>query len=154
VGVGFMSLTESPDLATRAIGLALMGRTEVFQLFVGPMESDPRLLLRAYGTLDVLQFADVESHLRRRSDPGLRSAELPSSHSEFHLMRGTPSLMRLGFGLSKPRSPPARRRFSGTVEFIGSGVRRFEPETRCLALASPPFRLFATKARWSAASRS
>lgn len=46
---------------------------------------------------------------------------------DWHLLRGTPYVMRLGVGLRKPSAVRLGVDFAGTVEAVGRGVSRFKP---------------------------
>ncbi|PLW70999.1 NAD(P)-dependent alcohol dehydrogenase [Pseudohalioglobus lutimaris] len=46
---------------------------------------------------------------------------------DWHYMRGSPYLMRLGSGLGSPSDTRMGVDFSGTVEAVGAGVTRFKP---------------------------
>ncbi len=49
---------------------------------------------------------------------------------DWHYMRGSPYIMRLGSGLGKPDDPRLGVDFSGTVAAVGSSVTRFQPGDR------------------------
>jgi NADPH:quinone reductase-like Zn-dependent oxidoreductase len=48
----------------------------------------------------------------------------------WHLMTGLPYLVRLAFGLRRPKQPVPGRDIAGTVVAVGTGVTRFEREDK------------------------
>jgi NADPH:quinone reductase-like Zn-dependent oxidoreductase len=84
------------------------------------------ILRPTYGTADVLQLADIEKPAPAEDQILVKVRAASVNPIDWHLMRGTPYLMRLGFGLPKPRSPRLGADFSGTVESIGNRVSRFK----------------------------
>jgi len=78
-----------------------------------------------YGSADVL-------HPERIAVPGIAGNEVlvrvraaGVDRGTWHLMTGTPYLLRLAFGLRGPRNPVPGRDVAGTVEAVGSEVRGF-----------------------------
>ncbi|MEM9529688.1 MAG: NAD(P)-dependent alcohol dehydrogenase [Pseudomonadota bacterium] len=58
---------------------------------------------------------------------------------DWHYMRGSPYLMRLGSGLGRPEDPKAGVDFAGEVEAVGDAVTRFAPGDRVFGGASGAF---------------
>ncbi len=80
-----------------------------------------------YGGPEVLQLVEAP---RSTVDDGhvlvrVRAASLNAM--DWHLMRGSPFLVRLTGGLLHPKDPRVGVDFSGTVESIGNGVTEFRP---------------------------
>ena len=46
---------------------------------------------------------------------------------DWHFIRGTPYIMRLGVGLRKPKDPRLGVDFAGTVEAVGKNVTQYKP---------------------------
>jgi NADPH:quinone reductase-like Zn-dependent oxidoreductase len=85
------------------------------------------ILRLAYGPASALQLADIDKPTPVDDQVLVRVRAASVNPYDWHLMRGTPYLMRLVFGFLKPRSPRLGGDFSGTVESIGSRVRGFKP---------------------------
>ena len=80
-----------------------------------------------YGTADVLRLADIDKPVPADDEILVKVRAASVNPYDWHLMRGTPYLIRLGLGLPKPKSPRLGADFSGTVESAGSRVTRFQP---------------------------
>jgi NADPH:quinone reductase-like Zn-dependent oxidoreductase len=76
----------------------------------------------AYGPPDVLKLTDVDQPLPKEREILLKVHAAALNPLDWHLIRGEPSVMRLG-GKPKARIPGAD--VAGTVEAIGPGVQRF-----------------------------
>ncbi len=82
---------------------------------------------RRYGGPEVLRLEAVES-----SDPGpnqLRIRVRASSVNavDWHFLRGKPVLVRLEYGLLRPKNTILGYDYAGTVDAVGDGVTRFRP---------------------------
>jgi NADPH:quinone reductase-like Zn-dependent oxidoreductase len=82
---------------------------------------------RKYGGPDVLRLEEIE-----RPEPGsneLRVRVKASSVNavDWHFLRGKPVLVRLQYGLLRPKNTILGYDFAGTVEAVGGGVTRFQP---------------------------
>lgn len=78
-----------------------------------------------YGTEDVLQLRDVARPVPGDAEVLVAVRAAGVEQGVWHLMAGLPYLIRLGFGLKKPKVPVRGREVSGVVESVGSGVTRF-----------------------------
>jgi NADPH:quinone reductase-like Zn-dependent oxidoreductase len=67
----------------------------------------------------------------------VRSAGL--DRGTWHLMTGKPYLLRLAFGLRRPRNPVLGRDVAGTVLSVGSGVTRWSPGEEVYGVAPGSF---------------
>jgi NADPH:quinone reductase-like Zn-dependent oxidoreductase len=78
-----------------------------------------------YGTSDVLRLTHVARPAVGPRDVlvGVRAAGL--DRGTWHLLHGNPRLLRLVFGLRKPKQPVIGRDVAGTVVEIGSEVTKF-----------------------------
>ena len=61
----------------------------------------------------------------------------------WHLMTGRPYLLRLGFGIRRPRNPVRGREVAGTVIAAGSAVTRFAPGDEVFGICPGSFAEFA-----------
>jgi NADPH:quinone reductase-like Zn-dependent oxidoreductase len=85
------------------------------------------VVLPCYGSADVLRIEDV-------AKPEVASnALLVKLHAaavnplDYHVMTGKPYVVRLSRGMGSPERPRMGVDFSGTVEAVGSDVKRFKP---------------------------
>jgi NADPH:quinone reductase-like Zn-dependent oxidoreductase len=84
------------------------------------------IVCNRYGSPDVLEMQDIE-----KPDPGdnevlikVHSAALNAA--DWHIMRGSPYLMRFVFGFKGPKYPVPGSDAAGYVEAIGKDVTRFK----------------------------
>jgi NADPH:quinone reductase-like Zn-dependent oxidoreductase len=96
-----------------------------------------------YGSADVL-------HLARITPPGIAAGEVllrvhaaGVDRGAWHLMTGTPYLLRLGFGLRKPKNPVRGREVAGTVVAAGSAVTRFSAGDEVFGIGRGTFAQYA-----------
>ncbi|TDW54555.1 NAD(P)-dependent alcohol dehydrogenase [Kribbella pratensis] len=78
-----------------------------------------------YGDADVLQLRQIARPEPVATEVLVRVHAAGLDRGTWHLMTGTPYLLRLAFGFRGPRNPVAGRDVAGTVEAVGSGVTRF-----------------------------
>lgn len=97
------------------------------------------ILRPVYGPADVLQLADIETPAPADRQILVRVRAASVNPFDWHMMRGTPYLMRLGLGLPKPRSPRLGGDFAGTVESVGARVTRFQPGDEVFGVARGSF---------------
>ncbi len=98
----------------------------------------------AYGAADVLRPEP-------RPVPGIRADEaLIRVHAagvhrgDWHLMTGLPYLVRLGFGLRRPRQPVPGTEVAGTVVAVGERVTGFQAGDAVLGVGTGTFAEYAT----------
>ncbi len=80
-----------------------------------------------YGTADVLRLAPVETPVPGDEEILVKVRAAGVNPLDWHGMRGTPYLMRLGGGLRRPNDLRLGVDFAGTVESVGAKVTRFKP---------------------------
>ncbi len=80
---------------------------------------------RCYGSPDVLEYGDVEKPVPGENDVLVRVKAAGVNPLDWHYMRGSPYLMRLGTGIGAPKDPRLGVDFAGVVESVGSKVTRF-----------------------------
>lgn len=95
-------------------------------------ETAPRNPMQAivycdYGTAEVLRLEDTEKPVPADDDILVRVRAASVNPLDWHYMRGTPYVMRLGSGLRKPNDTRLGVDFAGTVEAVGRNVTRFKP---------------------------
>ncbi len=98
----------------------------------------------SYGTADVLRLVDIEKPVPADDEILVKVRAASVNPLDWHLMRGTPYLLRLGLGLPKPRSPRLGGDFSGTVEAAGIRVTRFQPGNEVFGVARGSFAEYVT----------
>jgi NADPH:quinone reductase-like Zn-dependent oxidoreductase len=80
-----------------------------------------------YGASEVLSLQDVERPVPGKGQVLLRVHAASLHIGDWHLMTGTPYLVRLGFGLRGPRARVRGMDVAGRVEAVGEGVTSFTP---------------------------
>ena len=85
------------------------------------------IVQRGYGDADVLELADVDKPVIRDDEVLIRVRAASVHAGDALLMQGIPYVMRVGFGLRRPRNPIPGLDVAGTVESVGSKVSRFAP---------------------------
>ena len=81
---------------------------------------------RCYGPPDVLRIERVDKPVPGDDEVLVRVHAAAVNPLDWHFMRGTPYLVRLSAGMGKPSDPRLGVDFAGTVEAVGSNVRRFK----------------------------
>lgn len=79
----------------------------------------------AYGPADVVQAETVPVPSPGRKDVLLKVAAVSLNSGDIHLMRGEPRVVRLFFGLRRPRTRGRGMDVAGTVVAVGAGVTGF-----------------------------
>jgi len=77
-----------------------------------------------YGGPDVLRQVEIDKPVPAKDQILVKVHAAAVNPVDWHLMRGTPYLMRLDSGLGKPKSTRLGIDYSGTVEAAGSSVAR------------------------------
>lgn len=85
------------------------------------------VVYRCYGPPEVLQIEDVEKPVPADNEVLVKIHAASVNPLDWHYMRGSPYLMRLGSGIGAPADNKLGVDFSGTVEAVGAGVTRFKP---------------------------
>jgi NADPH:quinone reductase-like Zn-dependent oxidoreductase len=81
-----------------------------------------------YGSPDVLRFEEVETPVPGPEDVAIRVHAAGVNAADWHVMRADPFLVRLRFGLRRPRRPMiAGCDVAGVVEAVGERVSGFSP---------------------------
>jgi NADPH:quinone reductase-like Zn-dependent oxidoreductase len=78
-----------------------------------------------YGSADVLRLARISLPEIAASEVLLRVHAAGLDRGVWHLMTGKPYLLRLIFGIGKPKNPVCGREVAGTVVAVGPAVTRF-----------------------------
>jgi NADPH:quinone reductase-like Zn-dependent oxidoreductase len=81
-----------------------------------------------YGSADVLRLEDVDKPVVQDNEVLVRVYAASVNAGDWHLMRGTPFLLRLMFGgLLKPKIKILGCDIAGRIEAIGKDVTQFQP---------------------------
>ena len=80
-----------------------------------------------YGPPDVLQVTDVEKPVPNDNEVLIRVRAASVNPLDVHVRRGTPYILRMLFGLRRPKDPRLGRDVAGWVEAVGRDVTRFKP---------------------------
>jgi NADPH:quinone reductase-like Zn-dependent oxidoreductase len=78
-----------------------------------------------YGDADRLQLRDIAQPTPGDGEVLLQVHAAALSRGTLHLMTGEPYLLRLGFGIRRPKTPVLGQDVAGTVVAVGAGVTRF-----------------------------
>src|SRR4249920_2947622 len=85
----------------------------------------------SYGSPDVLGFEEVEAPSPAGDEVAVHVHASALNAADWHVMRADPSLVRLRFGLRRPRRAMiAGCDAAGVVESVGERVTRFSPGDR------------------------
>jgi len=79
-----------------------------------------------YGTPDVLTIAHIQKPVPLETQVLVRVRAASVNPVDWHMMRGTPYVMRLGSGLRKPAVTRTGVDFAGVIEAVGRQVSRFK----------------------------
>lgn len=96
-------------------------------------------LARCYGSADVISIEDVPVPDVSGSEVLVRVHAAAVNPLDWHTMRGSPYLMRLGSGIGAPKDSRVGVDFAGTVAAVGSEVTRFSVGDRVFGGASGAF---------------
>src|SRR6476646_2384083 len=93
----------------------------------------------SYGSADVLRTAEIDRPQIADNEVLVRVHAAGLDRGTWHLMTGTPYLLRLGFGLRRPKNPVLGRDVAGTVVETGSAVTRFRVGDEVFGIAPGSF---------------
>jgi NADPH:quinone reductase-like Zn-dependent oxidoreductase len=96
-----------------------------------------------YGSADVLRLAQVATPGIGDNEVLVRVHAAGLDRGTWHLMTGQPYLVRLIFGIRRPRQPIAGRDVAGTVAAVGSAVTRFAVGDEVFGVAPGSFAEYA-----------
>lgn len=80
-----------------------------------------------YGPPSVLEVREIEKPEPTEGEVLVRIEAASVNAADRHIIRGEPRLMRLGFGLARPKIKAAGVDVSGVVEAVGPGVNEYSP---------------------------
>ena len=80
-----------------------------------------------YGGPEVLEYGDVERPVPGDNELLVKVHAASANPLDWHYMRGTPYVVRVGGGLRYPQDVRMGVDFAGTVETVGKNVKQFQP---------------------------
>ncbi len=89
------------------------------------------IIYRCYGSADVLEFADIAKPVPAADEVLVRIHAAAVNPYDWHFMRGSPYVMRLGSGLGAPKEQRLGVDFSGTALPTASTVPEKSTPSRC-----------------------
>jgi len=92
-----------------------------------------------YGDVGVLRSTRVPRPVPKDNEVLIRVHAAGLDRGTWHLMTGTPYLLRLAFGLRRPKNPVLGRDVAGTVVETGSAVTRFRVGDEVFGIAPGSF---------------
>jgi NADPH:quinone reductase-like Zn-dependent oxidoreductase len=97
-----------------------------------------------FGSAFVLWLEEIERPALGDDDVLLRVEAAGVDPGIWHLMTGLPYMIRLGYGLRKPKVPVRGRDVAGRVEAVGANVTRFHPGDEVFGICEGSFAEYAT----------
>jgi NADPH:quinone reductase-like Zn-dependent oxidoreductase len=85
------------------------------------------VVYRCYGPPDVLEVTNVEKPMPGDGQVLVRVRAASVNPLDWHYLRGSPYIMRLGSGIGRPTETRLGVDFAGVVEAVGKDVTRFAP---------------------------
>ncbi len=102
------------------------------------------IVYRCYGSPDVLEFEDIEKPTPADDGVLVKVHAAAVNPYDWHFVRGTPYFLRLMSGLGAPDDTSLGVDFAGTVEAVGSNVKRFKPGDEVFGGGSGAFAEYVT----------
>ncbi len=97
-----------------------------------------------YGSPDVLKLAEVQKPTPKDNEVLVKVVAAATAAGDWHLLRADPFLIRLMFGLLKPKYTILGAEVAGEVEAVGCAVTHFQPGDAVFgSLSSSGFGAFA-----------
>ena len=90
-------------------------------------ESMKGIVAHCYGAPDVLRLEQVAKPTPADDQLLVKVHAAALNPLDWHVMRGSPYIMRMSSGLGAPKDPRVGVDFAGTVEAVGKNVTQFKP---------------------------
>lgn len=114
-------------LAVLAVAISRDGPCEAASALAQGAAPMKAVTHRCYGPPDVLAVEQVEKPVPGDGQVLVQVRAAAINPLEWHRVRGTPYLMRLGEGFGAPKDPRLGIDFAGEVIAVGANVTRFKP---------------------------
>jgi len=85
------------------------------------------IICTQYGSPDVLKFEEVQKPVPNDDEVLIKVHAAAANAGDWHLMRADPFMIRLMYGLQKPKHEILGTDVAGCVEAIGKNVTQFQP---------------------------
>jgi len=85
------------------------------------------IVYREYGSPEVLRLQEIAKPEPGDDEVLIRVRAASVNPLDWHFMRGDPKIVRIAFGLTRPREPRLGRDVSGVVEAVGRSATRLKP---------------------------
>lgn len=102
------------------------------------------IVYRCYGSPDVLSYEAIAKPTPGDDEVLVRIHAASVNPLDWHYMRGSPYIMRLGSGLGAPDDASLGVDFSGTIEAVGKNVTTFKPGDEVFGGAGGAFAEYVT----------
>ena len=102
-----------------------------------PEDTMQAIVQNGYGSPDVLRLEQFTRPAIADNEVLLRVHAAGLDRGTWHLMTGQPYLLRLAFGLRRPKNPVPGRDVAGTVVAVGPAVARFAVGDEVYGIAAP-----------------
>ncbi|CEA09717.1 Quinone oxidoreductase 1 [Arthrobacter saudimassiliensis] len=103
----------------------------------------PAVLQRGYGGPEVLEVAEYPVPRPGEGEVLVQVRAAGLARGAWHMMTGTPYLLRAGVGLRRPGQPVMGHNLAGTVVAVGAGASRFRPGDEVYGIGRGSFASFA-----------
>lgn len=97
----------------------------------------------SYGTADVLRVAEVAKPTPKAGEVLVQVEAAGLDRGAWHLMTGKPYLLRLVFGVRRPKNPVLGRELAGRVVALGEGVTKFAEGDEVFGIGGGTFAQYA-----------
>lgn len=116
-------------LAFVSLAIALSYNSSCGAATTLPTGSEPMkgIVVHCYGAPDVLKLEQIAKPTPADDQLLVKVHAASLNPVDWHLMRGSPYIMRLSSGLGSPKDSRVGVDFAGTVEAVGKSVTRFKP---------------------------
>jgi NADPH:quinone reductase-like Zn-dependent oxidoreductase len=84
------------------------------------------IVARCYGPPEVLKLAEVQKPIPKDNELLVKVRAASVNPLDWHMMRGSPYIMRLDAGIGAPKDTRMGVDFAGTVEAVGRNVTQFK----------------------------
>lgn len=85
------------------------------------------MIYTQYGSPDVLQLKEIAKPTPKDDEVLIKVYAAANNAADWHLLRGDPFMLRLAYGLRKPKNTILGADVAGRVEAVGSQVKQFKP---------------------------